>query len=230
MRFRKILSFLAATALALAVASPSFAANERRKVEDSADVIKAIMAIPEKGIPPALLRDAYGIAIIPGVIKAGFIVGGRYGTGVLLARDAQGGWSDPAFISLAGGSFGWQIGAASTDIILVLKSRRSIDGVLRGKFTLGVDAQAAAGPVGRSASAATDVTLKSEILSYSRSRGLFAGVSLEGAAITIDDDADASYYGRHDLSVRELLAGQVTKETPETKELKRVLDEYSAAP
>jgi lipid-binding SYLF domain-containing protein len=204
------------------------AKNEVKDVQDSANVLRTIMKIPEKGIPPALLRDAQAIVIVPDVIKGAFIVGGRHGTGVLLVREANGGWSDPVFVSLTGGSIGWQVGGTSTDVILVFKNRKGVEGLLKGKFTLGADAAVAAGPVGRSAEAATDVMLKSEILSYSRSRGLFAGVSLEGAALLIDEDATDVYYGKKGLHSSEVLAGKSGKPSAATRSLKSLLIKYSS--
>jgi len=203
------------------------AKNEAKKVRESADVMKKIMKIPEKGIPPVLLRDAKAIAIIPGVIKGAFVVGGRHGTGVLSVRNEANRWSDPVFVSITGGSVGWQVGGSSTDLILVFKTLKDVEKLLQGKFTLGADAAVAAGPVGRKASAATDVKLQSGILSYSRSRGLFAGVSLEGAALLVDADANAAYYGKSDLAATDILAGKGGKQTPETKNLLQALTRYS---
>ncbi len=202
--------------------------KEIAKVEDATAVLREISAIPEKNIPPALLRNAGGIAIIPGVIKAGFILGGRYGTGVLLVRDEQGRWSNPSFISLTGGSIGWQVGVESIDIVLVFKSGRSIDRIVHGKFTLGADASVAAGPVGRQASAATDVQLKSEIYSYSRSRGLFAGLALEGAALQIDEEDNDALYGSKGRDVRNILSDRITTEHPEVEKLRRLLTDYTS--
>jgi lipid-binding SYLF domain-containing protein len=147
---------------------------------------------------------------------------------VLLVRESGGGWSDPVFVSLTGGSIGWQVGGTSTDVILVFKNRKGVEGLLKGKFTLGADAAVAAGPVGRSAEAATDVMLKSEILSYSRSRGLFAGVSLEGAALLIDEDATDAYYGKKGLHSSEILAGKSGKPSAATRSLKSLLIKYSS--
>ena len=208
--------------------SSAVASGEAKKVSESGSVLREIMAIPEKGIPPALLKDAYGIAIIPGVVKLGFIIGGRYGTGVLMVRDKGGKWGNPVFVSIAGGSIGWQIGAQSTDVILVFKSRRSVEGIKKGKFTLGADAAVAAGPVGRNLEAATDVKLKAEIYSYSRSRGLFAGVSLEGAALQIDDDADAAFYGKPGVRAGDIMSGKVRTSSPEVGKLQKMLADYSA--
>jgi lipid-binding SYLF domain-containing protein len=180
-------------------------AKETKTIRNAVEVLEEITAIPEKGIPPSLLQDAQGIAVVPGVIKVGFVIGGRHGRGVLLIREKRAGWSNPVFVSITGGSVGWQIGAQSTDVILVFKSMKSIDGIMKGKFTLGADAAIAAGPVGRRAEAATDVQLKAEIYSYSRSRGLFAGVSVEGAALQIDDEANADFYGKEGIRAEELL-------------------------
>ena len=215
-RMKFVTAIIAALVLAMSI-TPAFASKESRKIEDCIEVVKAIKAIPEEGIPPVLLKNAQAMVIIPEVIKVGFVVGGRYGTGILTVRDEKGNWSNPVFVKIAGGSLGWQIGAESTDLILVFKTRKSVDGIFRGKFTLGVDASVAAGPVGRSAEGATDLTLKSEILSYSRSRGLFAGVALNGAALMIDDDANGSYYGS--LDTKGILAGEGGKRTPEVTEL-----------
>ncbi|MBU5612770.1 lipid-binding SYLF domain-containing protein [Geomonas azotofigens] len=217
MKTMKLLAAAVAAVLLATSVPPAYAGKESRKIEDCVEVVKAIKAIPEEGIPPMLLKNAEGIMIIPEVIKVGFVVGGRYGTGVLTVRGEKGNWGDPVFVKIAGGSLGWQIGAQSTDLVLVFKTRKSVDGVLRGKFTLGADASVAAGPVGRSAEGATDVTLKSEILSYSRSRGLFAGIALDGAALMIDDDANGAYYGN--LDPRAIAAGEAAKRTPEVKQL-----------
>jgi len=229
MKIKKYL-FIATAALFLLglTAAAALAKNEAKDIRDSANVLSEIMKIPEKGIPPALLRDAQALVIVPDVIKGAFIVGGRHGTGVLLVREETGRWSDPVFVSLTGGSVGWQVGGTSTDIILVFKNRKGVEGLLKGKFTLGADAAVAAGPVGRNAEAATDVTLKSEILSYSRSRGLFAGVSLEGAALLIDEDATAAYYHKKELHAADILAGKGGgKRSPETRRLKGLLVKYS---
>ena len=205
---RRCLSVLAVFALFSICVPPraGAAAKERLKIEAATEVVTEIKAIPEKGIPPALLESSYGIAVIPGVIKVGFIFGGRHGKGVMVVKKEDGTWSDPSFISLTGGSVGYQIGAQSTDIILVFKSKKGVDGITRGKVTLGADLAVAAGPVGRQAEASTDVTLKAEIYSYSRSRGLFAGVSLEGAALLIDHKSNEKYYGRDGITPDEIFS------------------------
>lgn len=204
-------NFIVAAMMALVMAlttTAAYAESGAAKIEDCIEVVKAIKAIPEKGVPPMLLKDAQAIAIIPAVVKVGFVIGGRYGTGVVTVRDEKGKWTDPVFIKIAGGSLGWQIGAESTDLLLVFKTKKSVEGIFQGRFTLGADASVAAGPVGRSAEGATDLTLKAEIYSYSRSRGLFAGVALNGAAIMVDDDANASYYGKKYLGPRSVVAGE----------------------
>ena len=166
-----------------------------RTVDSATTVLDEIMTVPAKQIPQALLSGARGVAIIPNVVKGGFVVGVRHGRGVVLVRDDAGNWHPPVFASLTGGSIGWQAGLQSTDVVLVFRSRRSVNGLMSGKLTIGADAAAAAGPVGRQVAAATDASLKAEILSYSRSRGLFAGVSIDGSALQVDHLAGRTYYG-----------------------------------
>src|SRR5262249_21635012 len=170
--------------------------RELRTVESAIETIEALAAVPLKGIPPTLLQDAKGVAIIPHVVKAGFLLGGRFGRGVVLVRQPDGTWSNPVFVALGGGGIGWQAGIQSTDLVLVFKTSHGLDRVLRGKgqLTLGGDVAVAAGPVGRQAEAATDGQLKAEIYSYSRSRGLFAGVSLEGAGLLAAAEAHQEFY------------------------------------
>lgn len=164
------------------------------RLDASTEILQDLRRIPENAIPPNLLSRAYAVAVIPSAIKAGFIVGATYGTGILVARRADGQWSNPTFVTLAGGSFGFLAGAQSTDLVLVFKSQRALEDLSRGKITLGGDASIAAGPVGRSVSAATDVQMRSEIYAYSRSRGFFAGVSIDGAVLSIDKRANHEYY------------------------------------
>lgn len=181
--------------LALAFASTSQAATrEEKRVADAADVLDQFLRIPEKSIPPSMLSRAYAVAVVPNVVKAAFGFGARRGKGVIVVRQDDDSWSNPAFIALTGGSFGWQIGAQSTDIILVFKTRKGVDGIANGKLTLGADASVAAGPVGRHTAVATDFVLQAEVVSYSRSRGLFAGIALEGAGVTMDRKANVAFY------------------------------------
>jgi lipid-binding SYLF domain-containing protein len=159
------------------------------------DVLADFAAIPLKGIPPAILADAQGVVIIPRLVKAGVVFGGRGGHGVVLTRGPDGAWGGPTFVTLLGASFGLQAGVESADVVLVFRKRESLDRLLagKGKLTLGADVAVAAGPVGRQAEAGTDATLSAEIFSYSRSRGLFAGAALNGAAIWYDRKANAEY-------------------------------------
>lgn len=169
-------------------------AQEEAIINSSSEVLREIMAIPLKGIPQSLLANAQGVAIVPGMLKGGFIVAAEHGKGVLLVRDKNGAWQSPNFITITGGGIGWQAGVQATDVVLVFRSQRSVESLLKGQFKLGADASVAAGPVGRQVGAGTDVQLNSEIYSYSRSRGLFAGVSLDGALIKIDGAANQAFY------------------------------------
>ncbi len=204
--------------------------REVRKVESCIEILSEIMEIPEQGMPPALLNDAWGVAIIPNLIKAGFIFGGRYGTGVLVVHSEDHGWSNPVFVSLAGGSFGWQIGAQAIDVILVFKTKRSLDAITSGKFTLGADASVAAGPVGRYAGAATDIQLKAEIYSYSRTRGLFAGIALDGAVLQIDYKANSAFYDMAGLLPLQILTSKEIQAPPVAEDLKKTLTRYASQP
>ena len=168
--------------------------SQEMKVAESIDVLKEIMQIPTSSIPRAMLADAQAVAIVPRVIKGSFIVGARRGEGVVLVRDTQGNWQGPAFVTLSGGNIGWQVGVQSTDVVLVFKTRTSVEHMLSGAFTIGADAAAAAGPIGREASIATDEQLKAEVYSYSRSRGLFAGVSIDGSVLKLNQVATSNYY------------------------------------
>lgn len=215
--------------LAFPVAPAIASSRETARVEAAGDVMRKAMEIPEKSIPPQLLANAQGIAIIPSVIKVGFVLGGQYGHGVLVIRNKEGGWSNPVFVTLMSGSVGWQIGAQSTDFVIVFKTRRSIEGILNGKYTLGADAAVAAGPVGRHAGASTDVELKAEIYSYSRSRGLFAGVSLEGSSMQIDNESDEAFYGKRGVRPSEILDGKDVKTPDAAGALKKTLAKFAPA-
>jgi lipid-binding SYLF domain-containing protein len=197
-------------ALALFGACPALAADPKDSTTDNAiDVLDDLAGTPEKRIPPAMLRDAAAVIIAPDVVKVGFVVAVNHGHGVLLVRQ-KGGWSDPVFVTLTGGGVGWQAGVQSTDLFLVIRNARSLDRILRGsgKLTLGGDAAVTAGPIGRDISAATDAQLKAEILSYSRSRGLFAGVSLEGGTLIVDNAANDRFYGAYKIAVADIIAGK----------------------
>lgn len=180
----------------LAAAGNAFAGSEEdARARNAVRVLTDIQAIPESAIPDKLLDEAHAVVVVPDSIKAGLVIGARRGHGLLSVRRADGTWSNPAFVTLTGGSIGFQAGVQSADIVLVFRSQRGVDSIVNGKFTLGADAGVAAGPVGRTASAATDGEMKAEIWSWSRARGLFAGVAVDGAVLAIDDDANASVYG-----------------------------------
>jgi lipid-binding SYLF domain-containing protein len=169
--------------------------EESRRLRDASAVFGEIMSAEDNAIPEAIVGKAEGIAIFPGTLKAGFVVGGMRGRGVLSVRTPNG-WSSPAFLTLTGGSFGLQIGAQATDIVLIINDRRGLENLVRNQFKLGADAGVAAGPVGRDAQAATDIQLRAQILSYSRARGLFAGVTINGSTIRPDRDANERFYGQ----------------------------------
>ena len=169
--------------------------REEQRVADAADVLDQLLRIPEQTIPPALLSRAYAVAVIPNVVKVGFVLGARRGRGIIVVRQDDKSWSNPAFITMTGGSIGWQVGAQSTDVILVFRTRKGVESISNGKLTLGADVSIAAGPVGRQASIATDIRFQAEVVSYSRNRGLFAGVAFEGAGVTMDRRANSAFYG-----------------------------------
>lgn len=170
-------------------------AKPEQTAKDAIEVLQAMAKMPENSIPEKLLAEAYAIAIVPKMGEAGFIFGGHYGTGLISIRNKDGAWSNPNFIKLTGGSFGFQAGVQQYDLILVFTSEAGVNKIVKGKFALGADAAVAAGPVGRNVQASTDMSFEAEILSYSRSRGLFAGVAIDGSAITIDNKANVAMYG-----------------------------------
>ena len=196
------------------------------RAENSVRVLKEIMEAPDKSIPTDLLKEAHAIAVIPDMVKAGFIFGGRRGEGLISVKGADGTWSNPSFISLTGGSVGFQAGVSSTDVILVFRTQRGVDSIVNGKFTLGADAAAAAGPVGRTATASTDSQFKAEIYSYSRSRGLFAGVALDGSALRIDYDANEAVYGKG-ITPRRIFEGGVSNVPSQVVDFRDRLEEYT---
>lgn len=205
---------LIVSAFALLLTSSGIAAqqadtDEVDRVKDAATVLAELATAPDRAIPRAVLERAEAIAVFPGVKKAGFVVGGQWGRGVISAREPDGKWSPPAFLRLAGGSFGAQIGAQEVDLVLVVMNRRGVENLLRNEIKIGGDVSATAGPVGREASASTDIQMRAEILSYSRSRGLFAGATINGASVAEDKDANARFYGQPFTS-QEVVGGKVT--------------------
>lgn len=179
------------------------------RLNAAADVVRDMMAAPDKGIPKDLLDKAACVVVVPSVKKAAFIIGAKYGRGFIVCRNKNGrGWSAPGGVRIEGGSFGLQIGGSATDVVMLLMNEGAIDKLLSSKFTIGADASAAAGPVGRTASAQTDAQLHAQLLTYSRAQGLFAGVSLDGASLRPDDDANKDMYGRT-MSNRDVVLGTV---------------------
>ncbi|WP_240096508.1 lipid-binding SYLF domain-containing protein [Thermomonas flagellata] len=185
----------AALALLLALGPALAGEREDARAGEALRVIEQLQAIPEAAIPDRLLDEARAIVVVPDTLKAGFLFGGRRGLGLMAVRGADGAWSNPVFVKLAGASFGLQAGIQSADVVLVFRDTRSLESLVNGKLTLGADAGIAAGPVGRNAAAATDGQLKAEIWSWSRARGLFAGIALDGAVLSIDSGANRSAYG-----------------------------------
>ena len=200
-----------------------FNTHEAAIVDSSAQVLREIMTIPGKGIPASLLAKSEGIIIVPGMLKGGFVIGAKHGRGVVVVRDGNRNWQMPQFVTINGGSVGWQAGIQATDLVLVFMTKKSVQGLLTGKFTIGADASAAAGPVGREASAATDGRLQAEIYSYSRSRGLFAGLSVDGSKIDIDSNATAVFYRPQ----AELPAGQAAPVPASAMRLMQEIARYS---
>ncbi|MET0654533.1 MAG: lipid-binding SYLF domain-containing protein [Pseudoxanthomonas sp.] len=174
-----------------AVAGP----EEDKRANDAVRVLSEIQKIPEQGIPDKLLDEGRAVVVIPDTLKVGLVLGGRRGHGLMSVKSRDGSWSQPVFVKLTGGSIGFQAGVQSSDVVLVFRNDRNLENIVNGKITLGADAGVAAGPVGRNASASTDGQLKAEIWSWSRARGLFAGVALDGAVLQIDDDANVAVYG-----------------------------------
>src|ERR1700677_841448 len=184
-------------------------AREEGRLLTATEVREEVQGMPDQRIPDTLLNRAYGIAVIPDVTKVAFIFGGRHGNGVLSVRDKlTAPWSNPVFVSLTGGSWGFQAGAQSSDIILVFTTKTGIEGIAGGKLTLGADASVATGPVGRQGSAATDIAFNAEIYSYARTRGLFGGIALDGSVISIDRSANASFYHKSGVGASEIFSGQ----------------------
>ena len=195
-------------AICLLVIVPVFGQQkEDNRLKESYTVLKEILGMPDKGIPQDLLNKSECVVVYPSVKKAAFVVGGSYGRGIITCRSGEnfrGPWSAPAMFALEGGSFGFQIGGEATDFVLLIMNERGAQSVMSSKVKLGADASAAAGPVGRTTSAETDIVMRAEILSWSRARGIFAGVSLEGSTMRSDDGANRNLYGK-ELSAKEIV-------------------------
>ena len=221
------MKFIIVSALAVA---PLLAVDKEsvKRLEESAAVFSEVMAAPDKGIPQEMLENAHCIVIVPGLKTAAFVFGGKYGKGYLSCRNkGASGWSAPATVRIEGGSVGFQIGGSETDLIMLVMNERGADKLLSSKFTLGAEGSVAAGPVGRTATAQTDAQMHAEILSWSRSQGLFAGLALEGATLRQDQDDNVKLYGRR-LENREIVTSGM--EAPKSAaRLLDLLNKYSAS-
>ena len=199
-----------------------------RRIWEAKQVLSEVMATPDQSIPEEMLAKCKAIAVYPNVLKGGFILAARFGKGVVLSRDEKTGkWGPVAFSTIGGGSWGFQIGGSATDLILVIMNQRGMDGLLSNNVTLGADASVAAGPVGRNTEASTDLTLRSGILSYSRSRGLFGGIALDGAVLTQDNNSNYIYYGKP-LTSKDILLHNAATIQPSSVELTNALNEFSS--
>jgi lipid-binding SYLF domain-containing protein len=218
-KFRMALQLTASLMVCLGmVHAANASAREEGRLLTATQVLEEVQGMPDQRVPDYLLERAYGIAVIPNVTKVAFIFGGRGGKGVLVVRDKLNSpWSNPVFVTLAGGSWGFQAGAQSSDIILVFTTKAGVEGIAGGKLTLGADASVAAGPVGRQGSAATDINFNAEIYSYARTRGLFGGIAVDGSIISIDRNANASLYGKSGVTATDIFSGQAPAPPPEAR-------------
>jgi lipid-binding SYLF domain-containing protein len=202
---RRFSLFATLIALSSVIAWPASAApRQEATLLNATQVLTELRNAPDQNVPSWLIERAYAVAVVPDVIKVSLMLGGRRGSGAMVIRQSDGSWSNPVFINLTGGSFGFQWGVQSTDVMLVFTSKASVEGLVGGKVTLGADASVAAGPVGRQTSAATDVGLNAQVYSYSRNKGLFIGVALDGSAITIDNKSNQAYYGKPGILASEI--------------------------
>ena len=221
--------FVCVLIAAVILPSMPFAASsdESDRVKEAATVLNEIMGAPDQAIPTSVLGKAVGIAVFPGTLRGGFIVGAERGRGILSVRDeATKSWSTPAFLTITGGSLGLQIGVRATDLILVIQNRRGLENLVRNEFKVGAGAAVTGGPVGRDAQAATDIQMRAEILSYSRSRGLFAGATIEGSTIKEDQDANGRYYSER-LTTRNVVFEKKAKEPDTAVVWLQALDKYA---
>jgi len=216
MRTSLRLNIAAVLAALMFLVSPSVSGaqtHEEKRVTDSAAVLETLVRAPDQGIPEHILERAEAIVVIPSLVKGGFIIGAQHGRGIMSVRDRETNrWSAPGFIALTGGSIGWQIGVQAVDLVLLVMNRDGVTDLLDNEFKFGANASVAAGPVGRQGEASTDASLNAQILAYSRAKGLFAGLSLEGASLRMDKDANKDFYGTT-ISTEDMVRG-ITKTTP----------------
>jgi lipid-binding SYLF domain-containing protein len=211
-----------------ATAVPPKPSAEVERAADAANVLSDVMKIPESAIPEELMARAHGIAVIPHVVKGAFGIGGEWGKGLMSQRHEDGRWSPPSYIEIGGGSFGLQIGVQANDVVLVFTDESGVKGLLKGKVKLGADASATAGPVGRKAELGTDILLRSGVFAYSRSKGLFAGISLDGSVVGIDDDANHKVYGSG-VTGNQILLGDRIQVNPTVAPFVMILQDVSPA-
>jgi len=204
------------------------AVTDTDRIRSSIDVLKSIVSIPEKTIPADILDKAQGIAVIPGVLKAAFVAGGSYGQGVATVKTSGGTWSYPGFLGIEGGSVGWQWGVESIDLVLVFMTRKSTDTPAGGEVTLGVNAAVAASPIGRQAQASTELQSNADILSYARAKGLFLGVSFDGAKLSINNYANQSFYKSDTLSAQDIFTNNVPSAPPQAMQFINEVDTITA--
>ena len=219
---KKLLLTILATVVATQAAPALASAREEARLIEASGVLEELFAQRDTSIPEKLMARAHGIAVIPNVVKVAAVVGGRRGSGAMVVRDANGKFSAPIMVSLTGGNIGWQIGVQSTDIVLVFTTAKGVEGIADGKLTLGADASVAAGPVGRAASAATDQNFTAEVYSYSRNRGLFAGVALDGSILNIDSKSNKGLYGQN-APASDIIAGRVSTDVDAVKRFERAV-------
>jgi lipid-binding SYLF domain-containing protein len=222
----KMVGFAVACILLFTVTAFADKKEEAERARNAAQAFKEIMDAPDSAIPQDLLDRAHCVAVFPSVKKGGFVVGGQFGRGLISCRKTAG-WSAPAYFTIGGGSFGLQIGAQAVDLVLLIMNEDGVNGLLKSKFEIGAGAAATAGPVGRNVSASTDATLNAQVLSYSRSKGVFAGLELKGSVIKEDEDANKDVYGRA-VSARDLLETGKIKATPEVRIYSATLTKFSA--
>ncbi|MES2649922.1 MAG: lipid-binding SYLF domain-containing protein [Bacteroidota bacterium] len=215
------LTLICSTFLITAYSQDSEADKETNKISASIEVLNEFTKMKEN-IPAELLKITEGIIIIPGMKNAGFVVGGKRGKGIAVIKNADGSWSNPVFITLTGGSFGLQVGVQSVDLLLVFKKRNTLEEIGEGSFTLGGDISATAGPVGRNSTASTDYKFEAEVYSYSRAKGLFAGLSIAGSAIDVDEKANERFYGT-ESTAKEIFDNEIKSSPEETAPLKQTL-------
>jgi len=222
---KRVVALLLMFAASSSAQTTAVESDETKRVRDSVTVFSEIMKADDSAIPRSILSKAQGIAIFPDTLKAGFVVGGTRGRGILSVHD-QSGWSAPAFFTLTGGSIGLQIGGQAADIILVINNQRGLENLVSNQFKIGADASVAAGPVGRDAQASTDIQLRAQILSYSRARGLFAGVTINGSTVRQDRDASQRFYGKA-LEAKQILFGGLTDVPAVVASWRAALDRYT---